>query len=93
MTQQIQQFQAQRETFTMQHLGSTSEMDRILDALLSSLSEAQLEKILRKLSPEERMKGLSLEQRVEGLSAEERDQLLRLLQRKETKKPKRGKKS
>jgi hypothetical protein len=93
VVQQIAHFRLQGETFAMQHLGSTEELERMYEALLSSLPEEKVKMLLRKLSPADRLEGLSPEQVVGGLSAEERERVLRLLQEQQMKKPKRGKKA
>jgi 5,10-methylene-tetrahydrofolate dehydrogenase/methenyl tetrahydrofolate cyclohydrolase len=72
VTQQIQQFRLQGETFAMQHLESTSDMERIYNALFSSLTEEEIAKLLAKLPLKKRLEGVSREQLVETLSPEER---------------------
>jgi hypothetical protein len=92
VTQQIQQFRVQGETFAMQHLESTSEMERIYDAFAASLTEEEIAKLLARLPLEKRLEGISPEERLEGLSPEERERLLELLQQEVKKRPRRGKK-
>jgi hypothetical protein len=69
LAQQIHQFQQQGEEFSMQHLGTEDEMQRVLRDLVASLPPEQR---LAGLSPEERLQGLALEERLRGLSPEER---------------------
>lgn len=106
MTQQIQQFQLQGETFAMQHLAADDEMKEMWRNIARNLTpEDRLlmfkgltpEERLEGLAPEERLAGLAPEERLEGLTAAEREQLLALLQQQQTapkaQKGKRGKKA
>jgi hypothetical protein len=95
VVQQIQQFRQFGENWTMQ-FSDTAEMEKIdeelREALLSSIRPAELERILQRVPPQERLKGLSPEQVLQGLSpeqvlqglsADERRRLKELLDREE----------
>jgi hypothetical protein len=80
MTQQITQFRLQGEQFAMQHIGADTEMAKVWQEILSTMT------------PEERWAGLSPEELVESFPAEFRERVAELLQKPQRKKPKRKKK-